>query len=87
MNETIHAEVKRWYCWKEALGQLVAYNTVDPKNELHIYLFGDYRDSSKQKAVHVLKTHNIKVFELDVKDNTCSITNNETNEIVFTITF
>ena len=35
-TETIHAEIKRWNNFKEAIGQLTTYNIVDPKEENHV---------------------------------------------------
>lgn len=39
-NDRVHAEIKKWDCFLEAIGQLTYYNWVDPKEELHIYFFG-----------------------------------------------
>lgn len=39
-TDAFHAEIKNWDCYKEAFGQLLAYNKDDPRNELRVYLFG-----------------------------------------------
>jgi hypothetical protein len=58
-----HAEIKEWECWKEALGQLIAYNTVDPKEKLCVYLFGKYAQNRKDTAIEVFKKNGIDVYE------------------------
>jgi hypothetical protein len=42
-----NAEIKVWYEWKAALGQLLAYNVASRKEELQVYLFGKYSESRK----------------------------------------
>lgn len=44
-NHKVHAEIKRWDLFMQAIGQLMYYNWVDPKEELHVYFFG--RTTSK----------------------------------------
>lgn len=59
-----HIEVKRWPCWKDAIGQLLVYNGDDPKKELRVYLFGWYATERKQKAVLHFSRLNIRVFDM-----------------------
>jgi hypothetical protein len=63
-TDTLHAEIKRWYSYKEAIGQLMCYQNEDPKQHLHVYLFSSYHNSSKQLAYDTMKTLNIKVFDM-----------------------
>jgi hypothetical protein len=72
-TDTLHAEIKQWDCWKEALGQLMAYNIEDAKNELHAYMFGHYSDTCKKAATKVMVKAGIKVYDLITDETSCSI--------------
>lgn len=63
-THTQHIEVKRWSCWKDAIGQLLVYNGDDPKKELRVYLFGPYSTIRKQHAVLHFSRLNIRVFDM-----------------------
>lgn len=65
-TETVHAEIKKYDCWKEAIGQLLAYNKNMPRSELHVYLFGKYSKICKQNAVEVFQEMKIKPYEVIV---------------------
>lgn len=58
-----HAEIKRWIAWKEALGQILAYNCFDEKCELRVYFFGEYSKKNKDIAIKAFKKHNIKCYQ------------------------
>lgn len=62
----LHAEIKDWSVWKDAIGQLLCYNNMDPKQHLHVYLFGTKRpDKEKRKSIYDnFKLSNIIPFEL-----------------------
>jgi hypothetical protein len=84
-TDTVHAEVIQWNRWKRGLGKLLVYNTVDPKNELHIYLFGECGIKSKQNAINIFKAHNIMIFTFN--KSRCEIIDVLKNESVFTLEF
>ena len=62
-TEDLHAEIKEWKCWKEAVGQLTCYNKADPKARLAIYVFGNYRDSCKLDAYSIIKDCGFELYE------------------------
>ena len=82
-TDNMHAEIKAWDCWKESIGQLITYNTLDPRNELHVYLFGKYGPSSKQMAFEVLVKNNFKVFDCIIEDKTIRVINMSDNSVLF----
>lgn len=62
-TDTFHAEIKDWKDWQNAIGNLMSYNDEDPKEQLHIYLFGRCGDNIKEAACKTLGRLNIKPFE------------------------
>ena len=38
-TDFIHAEIKNWDSWKDAIGQLCVYQINDPKEKLEVYFF------------------------------------------------
>lgn len=68
-TDAVHAEIKRYTCWKDAIGQVMAYNTDHPRPELHIYLFGKCTEEKKQHVTSIIHRLNIKPFEVKVIDN------------------
>jgi hypothetical protein len=80
----IHAEIKDWKEWKYALGQLIVYNVCEPRDRLQMYLFGNYLTTYKIKAINVLKTINVEVFEFyeDNAGNT-TIVSHDSHKAVF----
>lgn len=65
-TDVLHAEIKAFDCWKEAIGQLLAYNLEAPRDELHVYLFGGRTKSGlcKQELSNMFQKLGIKAFEL-----------------------
>lgn len=61
-TDTIHAEIKRWNRYKEAIGQLLVYNKKLPREQLQVYLFDKYKQKSMDEAVDMFKEFNITVF-------------------------
>ena len=59
----LHAGIKEWKCWKEAVGQLTCYNKADPKPRLALYLFGKYSGHCKQIASATAKDCCLEVYE------------------------
>jgi hypothetical protein len=62
-TDTFHAEIKEWNCYKEAIGQLVCYNSCDPRHELRVYLFGSYSKKMKDIALGIFKMQGMRPFE------------------------
>jgi hypothetical protein len=83
-NDYVHAEIKTLCDYKHAVGQLFAYNKVDPRKELHIYLFDDKNKKQLLIAAEYLKSLDIKVFTFNVTREKVEIIEYETNEIKFT---
>lgn len=77
----LHAEIKKWPNWKQAMGQLIAYNTEDPKERIQLYLFGDYR--KKTIATKVLQQNGIDVYEFHLTPGSCDIYDMALKETVF----
>jgi hypothetical protein len=70
----MHGEIKEWKCWKEALGQLIAYQTEDQKERLCVFLFGKYPESCKNTATKVFQANNIKVYDCIDSNGTITVT-------------
>jgi hypothetical protein len=74
-TDSFHAEIKNWQCWKAAHGQLLIYNTDDPKDELKVYFFGK---TPGKKLVDIILKHfhkyNIQPFEIKLVENIVTIT-------------
>jgi len=83
-NDNVHAEIKTLCDYKNAVGQLFAYNKVDPRKELHIYLFDDKNKKQLCIAAEYLKSLDINVFTFNVTCEKVEIIEYETNEIKFT---
>lgn len=62
-TDNMHAEIKEWKSWKEAVGQLLCYNAEDPKPTLSLYFFGSYTQSLKEYACQIIKSYGINVYE------------------------
>ena len=85
-TDNMHAEVKNWECYKEAKGQLDFYNLDDPKEELHVYFFGNrsHKEDFKQRVCDTFNKYGIKVFDMvDREDGTVEVINYSTKETLF----
>lgn len=84
-NETTHAEIKKYDDYKSAMGQLLAYNSTDPKDNLHMYLFGNYTSKVLANAYELLNKYNIQLFVFEtISLYEINIKKYITNEVVFT---
>lgn len=83
-TDRLHAEIKLWNCWKEAIGQLLVYNKEAPRETLYLYLFGKYSKKCKVKAVEMIQSFGIKPFEVEVVKDEFRITDLVTSEIIYT---
>lgn len=83
-TDAFHAEIKMWGCYKEAIGQLLAYNFNDPRENLHVYFFGKAPRSDLRKTViaFIQSTH-IRPFEIELTDQHLNIRDllTETTEV------
>lgn len=76
-TETTHIEIKRWSNYKDGIGQLVSYNSVDPKQELVLYLFGKCGQETRTHAGYVFEnlSNSFKFYEIYIKDKQVFRTN------------
>jgi outer membrane murein-binding lipoprotein Lpp len=82
-TDTSHAEIKEWSSWKEAIGQLTCYNTVDPKETLEMYMFGKYKQSCKDEAIKVTTSCKINIYEFVDTIEGVSIISLKNNEEIY----
>ncbi len=83
-TETSHIEIKKWDCWKEAIGQLFVYNNECPRDDLQVHLFGKYGETCKKDAVGHLTKYNIKCFEFKHIGDCVDIVCLQTNDVIHT---
>lgn len=83
-TDTCHAEVKRWESYKEAIGQLLCYNNEEPRQELHVYLFGKYE--KKKEVVDILLSLNMRPFTFVIQDDRAHIIRLPAEEVVWEYT-
>jgi uncharacterized C2H2 Zn-finger protein len=79
-TDEFHAEIKEWCSYKEAIGQLLCYNTVDPRPQLRVYLFGKYGEKQKKVALEIMKVQNIIPYEFIDEENNTMVRNLLTQE-------
>jgi hypothetical protein len=82
-TDTCHAEIKEWCCYKEGIGQLMAYNVCDPKEKLEMYMFGNYSNGCKDAAASIISACNIQLYEFSHKDDRVDIINYENKSILY----
>lgn len=81
-TDICHAEIKEWKNYKEAVGQLIIYNSCDKKEKLEMYMFGKY--SQKEKAFKAISSCNIHLYEFLHTEDKVDIINFKTKEVVYT---
>lgn len=79
-NETFHAEIKRWDCYKEAIGQLLTANVIDTRPKLHAYLFGKY--NNKKEATDIMQKMGIIVYEFYDSNSDVYVRNLNSDELL-----
>lgn len=68
-TDVLHAEIKVWDCYKEGVGQLITYQLLDPKDELHLYLFGKaYTRNYARLMAQAYAFVNIQLFSLHLDE-------------------
>jgi hypothetical protein len=82
-TDTCHAEIKEWCCYKEGIGQLMAYNVCDPKEQLEMYMFGNYSNNCKDAAANIISACKIKLYEFINKEHGVDIVNYTDKTIVY----
>jgi len=80
-TEDFHAEIKKSHMWKDAVGQLLVYNTFDPRPEKRLYLFGNLGSKTLKNVQSTCALHGIKPFWLVHKDNKVTVHDIHTNPI------
>lgn len=84
-TDTTHAEIKTAKEYKAAIGQLVCYNFVDKKPNLHLYLFGKTGKKLIETAKELCAGLNIDLFMFKCTNKTkYEIIKCDNNEIVHT---
>ena len=83
-TDTIHAEIKRWNNYKDAIGQLTSYNITDPKEELHVYMFDKCSKTALETALMIFKQLKYKIHEFNVTDDKVEIIDYDTKNIIYT---
>lgn len=66
-TDKLHAEIKNWNRWHSVIGQLHIYNKIDPRPQLHTYLFGD-QPTRTDLAISTLIDFNISPFDISIAD-------------------
>ena len=82
-TDTCHAEIKEWCCYKEGIGQLMAYNVCDPKELLEMYMFGNYSNGCKDAAANIISACKIQLYEFVHNDDRVDIVKYEDKSIVY----
>lgn len=67
-TDNSHIEIKNWTCYKNCLGQLLAYNLAHPKEKLIAAFFGN-ETTFKERAITLMHSNKIDVWELDIINN------------------
>lgn len=84
-TDNLHAEIKHAKDYKDAIGQITCYNQVDPKPNLHLYLFGKAGKQLLETAKHLCSGLNIKLFIFTHSKNIVNIVDCFNNDnIVYT---
>lgn len=80
-TDSFHAEIKEWINWKYALGQIIAYNTEVPRDELRIYLFGKVpKKDLKAHIIDMCLAQEVVPYEIDATTDRLMITDLATDE-------
>ena len=80
----LHAEIKSWCLWKTAIGQLMAYNLAEPREELHVYLFGK-KLATATSIFRCFRLMRIKCFYFDKVQNVVMIRDSDDNVVYTTV--
>jgi adenylate cyclase class IV len=83
-TQNVHAEIKHFDNYKEALGQLLWYNCNDQGKELHLYLFGRHPvDKTHVIVDQLINNFDVQVFMFDCTGSYVNIICVNTGDIVF----
>jgi hypothetical protein len=66
-TDNCHIEIKNWINYKHCLGQLIAYNLGDPKDNLIAAFFGNSK--CKEKILKLFHNNKINVWEINIINN------------------
>jgi hypothetical protein len=79
----LHAEIKEWSCWRNAIPQILLYDRVERRDKLQLYFFGNYKEVKKKRVLKdLLKLDVFEIFELSIVDNNIIITSFKKDEII-----
>jgi hypothetical protein len=79
----LHAEIKEWRCWRNAIAQILLYDRVERRDKLQLYFFGNYKEVKKKRVLKdLLKLDVFEIFELSIVDNNIIITSFKKDEII-----
>jgi len=84
-TEKLHAELKIWKDWKNAVGQLKVYNAAANRSELHLYLFGKCYTKNKKDFIESILLNDIKPYEMCLTENGFDIIDLQNNSIIHSI--
>lgn len=83
-TDTAHAEIKRWTGFVKAIGQLMHYNALSPRPELHAYMFDKTCGAANvDHAAMVMGILKIKVFAFEFEQEMVHIIEYATKKRVF----
>lgn len=82
-NERVHAEIKVWNNYKAGIGQLACYNKDDPKEELHIYFFGEADAISMERITEMCIQNGVRPFEFQDYAHKTDIVDLRTSDVVY----
>jgi hypothetical protein len=81
-TENTYVEIKRWSDYKNALGQLLSYNTAIPKENMSVYFFGIYPEEKKENIIELFIKHKINVHQCVnvIKSETLRLLNHDNTD-------
>lgn len=82
-NDVCHAEIKKVHLYKDAIGQLVVYNQEDPRENLHLYLFGKLSNKMKRIIKKACKNLNVHAFYFLDEVNNVKILNMNDETVIY----
>lgn len=82
-TDKLHAQIKLWNKYMTALGELVCYNTHEPRECLQAYFYGNAKEETKDLVYKVFAANKIEVFTFVIEDSYVRIINYETKEVCF----
>jgi hypothetical protein len=86
-TDTAHAKIRRWKDYATCIGELMNYDLIDPRPELHAYMFDESCGQNNIEAAVKLLTctfgPKLKMFYFTYLDNAVQIRNYDTDDVVY----